>query len=1239
MTNDAMTKAQAKAELGETRGCGAVVLSLFIGNYWSLILVALVIGFSAVAASPGSATASRFGNLPLYFEANQGQTDARIQFFARGLSHTIYLGSEGATIALREDASAPRTGRVQPFQSTNNAAVRLVRMNLLGANPAPASTGQGRLPGRVNYLLGNDPAHWQPGVSTFAKVQYERVYPGIDLVYYGNEQELEYDFMVAAGADPAAIALRFDGADRLQIDERGDLVLHVGDTQLRQHKPVVYQIIGGVHHEVSGRYQMRDRQTVTFALGSYDRSQPLVIDPVLSYSTYLGGGKGDIGWAIAVDADGSAFIAGDTLSIFKSLPTSGQQGTNGGGTKYGGDAFVARLEFTTNLVTTNLSLGYLTYLGGNGLDGAIGIAVDAAGSAYITGYTTSSNFPAFPPSVFQPAIAGQIVGGFNSRYADAFVTKLDTNGLGVYSTYLGGELTETGVGIAVDAGGSAYVVGLTDSVLTFLITNQVATIRCTNGVCGGPKYVTNITTTPLIFSSAVVTNHIKTTVTATATNVIENVVTTTLLSSLTAPPVMTGFPLVNAVQTNNYSAALFAPGFKHGLLVAVTNVSSFSDLFITKLSPDGSTAVYSTYLGGELDDTGTGIAVDAAGNATISGYSQSSHFPTTNALQSASGGGRDAIVAKLDASGGLVYSTYLGGLANDSAYHVAVDASGAAYIAGATSSGDFPTTPGARNGGGLFLNADSASGDWTNRSSGLSHTVVQAFAADPNAAGTHYVGTPRGIFKSTDDGATWTAFSTGLVTRAINALLVDPFAPSTLYAGTPVGLFRSEDAGLNWTNHSNGLGSFDVRALLINPLTTNLYAGTARGIYERPLGATNWTLLGVGLQTRLVTAMAIHPVATSNFYAATSAGIFKSTNFGTNWKASNTGLKSTSIRSLALDPADASILYAGTAKGLHKSTNAAVNWSLRTNGIGRPAINALLIDPASPATLYAGTTNGLFKSVDSGENWIASQTNLTTQNVTTLAFAPSTATTLYAGTRGTGFAGGTNDAFLVKLAPDGQSFSYAFTFGGNRNDEAWGVAVDVNGCAFVTGQTASKNFPVHGPAGSFSSTNSWQTNLSGKIDAFVAQFDPTGSSNIFSIYFGGKKNDFGHGIALDAAGNAYIVGRTESTRLPTTNGLQSASKPVGFGGVRDAFVAKFITAPPPLSMQMVALASGGASPAPVTFDVVISWPAPAPEFTLEYREPSSSRWTRVTQSPVTVRGRHQVTLPASAANSFFRLRL
>ena len=205
--------------------------------------------------------------------------------------------------------------------------------------------------------------------------------------------------------------------------------------------------------------------------------------------------------------------------------------------------------------------------------------------------------------------------------------------------------------------------------------------------------------------------------------------------------------------------------------------------------------------------------------------------------------------------------------------------------------------------------------------------------------------------------------------------------------------------------------------------------------------------------------LAIHPVATSNFYAATSAGIFKSTNFGTNWKASNTGLKSTSIRSLALDPADASILYAGTARGLHKSTNAAVNWNLRTNGIGRPAINALLIDPSLSTTLYAGTTNGLFKSVDSGENWIASQTNLTTQNVTTLAFAPSSATTLYAGTRGTGFAGGTNDAFLVKLAPDGQSFSYAFTFGGNRNDEAWDVAVDANGCAFVTGQTASKNFP------------------------------------------------------------------------------------------------------------------------------------------------------------------------------------
>ena len=255
-------------------------------------------------------------------------------------------------------------------------------------------------------------------------------------------------------------------------------------------------------------------------------------------------------------------------------------------------------------------------------------------------------------------------------------------------------------------------------------------------------------------------------------------------------------------------------------------------------------------------------------------------------------------------------------------------------------------------------------------------------------------------------------------------------------------------------------------------------------------------------------------------------------------------------------------------------------------------------------------------------------------NVTQFAFQQFYRTNLYVGTRGTNFAGGTNDAFLVKFAPDGQSLAYAFTFGGNKDDQAWDVAVDPMGNAFVTGQTASKNFPI---AGFTTNSPSYQTNLSGKIDAFISMFDPTGTTNIFTMYFGGRGNDFGHSIALDPSGNAYIVGRTESsnkgkpksTRFPITNGLYTVSSgPLNFSGKRDAFVTKLLTSSLPLSARFLAASD----------QVVLSWPASSPEFILECREPSGSQWMPVPQPVAVVDGRRQVTLPASAATCLFRLR-
>jgi hypothetical protein len=322
-------------------------------------------------------------------------------------------------------------------------------MQLVGANPDPQVTGRDRLPGIVNYFIGKDPSKWHTDIPTYAKVAYHAVYPGIDLDYHGSQQQLEYDFVVSPGADPRAITLNFAGADQLEVDASGDLLVHAGGTELRQHKPVLYQEVNGVRHEVAGAFRLdsalvtHDSSLVTFAVGSYDASRPLVIDPVLGYSTYLGGSDFDNANAIAVDSSGSAYVAGETLSA--NFPT---QNPFHGHLNGSGDGFVAKLN------AAGTALVYSTYLGGTSfLDRIMSIAVDSAGSAYVMGFTNSDDFPV--GSGFQMAFAG---------VQDVFVTKLSPTGDQLaYSSYLGGKDADQGLGIAVDTAGNAYVTGRTNS--------------------------------------------------------------------------------------------------------------------------------------------------------------------------------------------------------------------------------------------------------------------------------------------------------------------------------------------------------------------------------------------------------------------------------------------------------------------------------------------------------------------------------------------------------------------------------------------------------------------------------------------------------------------------------------------------------------------------------------------------------------------------------------------------------
>ena len=514
---------------------------------------------------------------------------------------------------------------------------------------------------------------------TFAKVRVEEIYPGVNLVYYGNQHQLEYDFTVAPEANPGAITIRFDGADKISVNENGELVLTLGKDEIRQPAPLIYQLAGSGRKEISGGYKMLDAQTVAFTVGKYDRALPLVIDPVLSYSTYFGGNSGDEALAVAVDTNGFVYVAGETLSA--QLATPGAFQTNFQGGSLTGDAFVAKLgNAGTNLI-------YLTYLGGSADDAAFGLAVDGAGDAFVTGYTDSGNFPV--TNALYKNISGTANSVTHYYPVDAFVAELNPGGSNlVYSTYLGGNGSDAGIGIAVDAAGGAYVTGLT--------------------------YSTNFpTTNALVFQLAGTTNPVM--------NHLAGVV-----NAFVAKIGAGGSPLVystyfggtNSDQGNGiavdaageacvtgFTDSTNFPTTTNGVIQVLNNFATASfadDAFVAKFAPSGTNLVYSTFLGGANDDEGYHIACDSAGSVFVTGYTDSTNFPNTATnvpglssfvATNASGiiSATNAFLTKLNSSGAIVYSAIFGGYASDNGYGVAVDSRGEAFVVGASTSANFPT--------------------------------------------------------------------------------------------------------------------------------------------------------------------------------------------------------------------------------------------------------------------------------------------------------------------------------------------------------------------------------------------------------------------------------------------------------------------------------------------------------------------------------------------------------------------
>lgn len=573
-----------------------------------------------------------YGRLPMAFELNQGQTEPAVHFSARGQGYGLYLTSNEAVLSLRAASSQSET---------------VVRMKIAGISSHARVSGTDELSGVSNYFVGNDPSHWHTNIPNYAKVKYSGVYPGIDLVYYGNQQALEYDFVVAPGASPDAIALDFKGVQGLRVSEAGDLVLVTGNGDLLQHKPLIYQYVDGQRHVVDGSYVVEGKRA-RFQVARYDHTQPLVIDPTLAYSTYFGGKDFDDGYGIAVDASGDAYVTGFIYSSDFPGAWGHEHPTRGNG-----DAFVAKLS------RDGSQLVYSTILGGSGQDLGRGIAVDSKGGAYVTGYTHSQDFPTTHWAVQEKFLSGA---GQN-----AFVAHLDAYGALSYSTYLGGSGSDVGQAIAVDSSDNAYVTGYTSS------SNFPTTARAFQKGLSGLQnaFITKLNPTGTVIEYS------------------------TLLGGNDYD---FGFGIAVNKDGNAYvtgtTYGIFSSTFPTTSNAYQTAPSGSGDAFVSKLSADGSTLVYSTFLGGAGYDGGRGIALDTSGNAYVTGYTQSSAFPTTaGAAQTALNGTEDAFVTKVNSDGsGLVYSTYLGGSGNDAGFGIAVGANGYAYITGFTQSADFPVT-------------------------------------------------------------------------------------------------------------------------------------------------------------------------------------------------------------------------------------------------------------------------------------------------------------------------------------------------------------------------------------------------------------------------------------------------------------------------------------------------------------------------------------------------------------------
>jgi beta-propeller repeat-containing protein/centrosomal CEP192-like protein/HYDIN/CFA65/VesB family protein len=691
--------------------------------------------WSGVGTPRNARLQASYGNLPLRFEANQGQTSAQVRFLSRGKGYTAFLTAGGMVLSVHPSQPVPATSDVTATQKSRPRTNTTLQFKLLGAAQNPVVVGEDPQPGRVNYFIGRDPSQWHTNVPTYARVRYKNVYPGIDLVYYGNHRQLEYDFAIAPGADARRVQFEITGANQIDLDADGNLVLQTASGEMHFQSPVVYQELNGQRVPVAGSYVMNDATHVGFSVAGYDTTKPLVIDPVLVYSTYLGGSGDDQPSGIAVDSTGSVYVAGYTDSTDFPLATLGS--LPAGSTHI----FVAKLD------PTGSTLVYADYIGGNNQDYGYALALDSSNDVYVTGSTASSDFPLVNP------YQGTYPGSFN-----AFLTKVSPDGSSLlYSTYLGGNGSDQPSSIAVDAAGEMVVAGNTTSTNFPMANAYQGTVSANQGgVWGNYGFVTKFTASgsSLVYStylggSSNVAYDCGTpcwpspysAVAGVAVDGSGNAYAAGFTNTYDFPTTSSAYQTTNTVQedgTVSFVSKLSSSGSadystyfyeSSGNLTSIAAVAvdgsgsayvtgaAYSDgtfpitstsicdpgvegsacsyAFVTKFDPTGSTLTYSTFLGANNNANPQAIVLDANNDAYVLSSVASSGFNIVNGLEAYSNG-NDLLLVEIDPVASTeLFATYLGASVDEFPSGVAVDASGNMYVAGSTDSPDLPVTQGA----------------------------------------------------------------------------------------------------------------------------------------------------------------------------------------------------------------------------------------------------------------------------------------------------------------------------------------------------------------------------------------------------------------------------------------------------------------------------------------------------------------------------------------------------------------